>query len=115
MRKVITYFENPMQVMFADPDNCDEWLYGIGYKDEIICGCCGAVFKTKSICERVPEYNVFPIRPYADWDDLTDAIYGGEKPWSGERDMALSAAEDEEEWANEVNSIIYSHSNEATP
>ncbi len=34
------YFERPTQVKFFDPHTGDQ-LAGIGYENEIICGCCG--------------------------------------------------------------------------
>ena len=72
------YFETPVQVMFADPDNPGEWLAGIAYKNEIICGCCGGIFEISEIVEMSDGYSAHPIYPYAYWNDLSDEIvYGG--------------------------------------
>jgi hypothetical protein len=43
------YFETPKQVMFHDIDNPHSWLVGIGYKDEIICACCGGVYEIAEV------------------------------------------------------------------
>jgi hypothetical protein len=99
-------FDIPTQVMFADPDNYDEWLFGIAYKDEIICGCCGGVFEISDVIKMAPEHIIEPIRQYKEWTNISDAIYGGEKPWSEERELALSDAEDIEAWANSINDEV---------
>ena len=39
-----TYYYEPTMVKFEDPDS-DGWLYGIAYKEEIICACCGGIFE----------------------------------------------------------------------
>jgi hypothetical protein len=45
-----TYYELPTMVKFEDPDN-DGWLYGIAYKEEIICACCGGTFDIAELNE----------------------------------------------------------------
>lgn len=45
-----TYYYEPTMVKFEDPDN-DEWLYGIAYKEEIICACCGSAFDIEELNE----------------------------------------------------------------
>ncbi len=72
----MNYFDEPTQVMFADPDNEGEWLVGIAYKDEIICACCGGVFEIADILEAVSEGEQ-AIYPYKDWADISDGICGG--------------------------------------
>ena len=69
------YFDEPKQVVFADPDNEGEWLVGIAYKDEIICACCGGVFEIEDVINSVedPEKAIFP---YADWIDFRYEITG---------------------------------------
>ena len=73
------YFDEPKQVIFADPDNEGEWLSGIAYKDEIICGCCGGIFEIEDVINSVedPEKAIFP---YKDWETLEYEIKGGEPP-----------------------------------
>lgn len=40
------FFEEPTQVAFVDTTDFNEEIrYGIAYKNEIICGCCGAIFE----------------------------------------------------------------------
>ena len=71
-------FDIPTQVMFWDFfENC--YTYGIAYKDEIICGCCGGVFEISGIVEHTP-IELQPIYPYENWVNLTDEIFGGEYP-----------------------------------
>ena len=72
------YFDHPTQVMFWDEDN-HMFNYGIAYKDEIICGCCGGVFEIAGIVEHTP-IELQPIYPYENWTDLTEEIFGGEDP-----------------------------------
>ena len=73
------YFDEPKQVIFADPDNEGEWLAGIAYKDEIICACCGGVFEIEDVINSVedPEKAIFP---YKDWETLEYEIKGDEPP-----------------------------------
>lgn len=42
------YFDKPTQVKFFEP-NEGEWCYGIAYKNEIICACCGSVFEIEEV------------------------------------------------------------------
>lgn len=41
------YYDNPTQVAFLDFDG--DLSYGIAYKDEIICACCGSVFEIEEV------------------------------------------------------------------
>ena len=76
-----SYFDRPTQVVFADPDNSGEWLSGIAYRDEIICGCCGGVFSINDVIEMAREDNVnCAIHEYHEWNDIADEIVGGELP-----------------------------------
>ena len=71
-------FDIPTQVMFWDfTENC--YTYGIAYKDEVICGCCGGVFEIAEIVEHTP-IELQSIYPYENWADLTEEIFGGEYP-----------------------------------
>ena len=74
------YFDEPKQVIFADPDNAGEWLVGIAYKDEIICACCGGVFEVEDVIEMAPE-GIDPIWEYGYWNDISEEIKGGELPY----------------------------------
>ena len=75
------YFDEPKQVVFADPDNCGEWLVGIAYKDEIICACCGGIFEIEDVAQMAGEDGIVnPIYEYNDWIDIAGDICGGEMP-----------------------------------
>ena len=97
------YFKSPTQVVFADPDNAGEWIVGIGYKDEIICGCCGGVFEIDDIVEMAEEFGlVNAIYDYNDWNDIASEITGGELPEGLERNddyeiYEVAAAEEYEQ------------------
>lgn len=43
-------FDVPTQVTFIDPHD-GEQLAGIGYKNEVICGCCGMRFAVKELAK----------------------------------------------------------------
>ena len=78
-----SYFDRPTQVVFADPDNpgAGEWLVGIAYRDEIICGCCGGVFSIDDVIEMATEDGIHcAIYEYPEWNDIADEIVGGELP-----------------------------------
>ena len=69
------FFDTPTQVCFWDADG-NHWLSGIGYRDEIICGCCGGVIEIADIVEFAPEEIGDPIRVFDFWVDLTAEIAG---------------------------------------
>ena len=59
-------FDIPTQVMFWDfTENC--YTYGIAYKDEIICGCCGATIESGDFVL---------LHIYDEWLNITDEICG---------------------------------------
>lgn len=81
-----TYYNVPTQVMFyeADPDT---WSWGIAYKEDIICACCGTVLHITEIIDDFVDYAEEnkvqiskPIYEYDGWCDIVDAVYGGELP-----------------------------------
>jgi hypothetical protein len=75
------FYEEPTQVVFADPDNEGKWIAGIAYKDEVICACCGGVFEICNIIESTKESGVKnPIYEYRYWVDFVSEIVGGELP-----------------------------------
>ena len=77
--KVTKYFEVPTQVVYYDYDG-DCWKSGIGYKDEIICACCGGIIEISEIYEFAPAGIAQPIFEYNHWCDITEDIIGGEMP-----------------------------------
>ena len=81
-----TYYNVPTQVMFyeADPDT---WSWGIAYKEDIICACCGAVLHITEIIDDFIDYAEEneaklskPIYEYRGWCDFVGGIYGYELP-----------------------------------
>ncbi len=67
------FFEKPTQVKFLDPAKQRHWIGGIGYRDEIICGCCGSIFEVSELLEDNPNGVV-----QLPWIDISDEIRGGE-------------------------------------
>jgi hypothetical protein len=98
------YFDKPTQVVFADPDNEGEWIVGIAYKDEIICGCCGGIFDIGDVVDMAAEAGIkHPIYAYSDWNDIAAEITGGELPEGLERnddyEIYETEADDYEQYA----------------
>ena len=60
-------FEEPTQVGFTDP-HLNEQFAGIGYKNEVICGCCGTRYAVKVLAK-----NGITVLP---WVSIVDAIIG---------------------------------------
>ena len=78
--KNIPTFNAPTQVMFWDIYG-DHYTYGIAYKDEIICACCGGVMKISEVIADAKEDGIkTAIYDYVDWCDMREAIVGGEYP-----------------------------------
>ena len=67
------YFEVPTQVKFWD----GRYIGGIAYRDEIICGCCGGIFRISDIYEVAPDtLDNDPIVVYKGWRGLSSEICG---------------------------------------
>lgn len=60
------WYDRPTMVRFIDNDN--QTCYGIGYRNEIICACCGSTFESDEI-EIVDELP---------WTDIKKSIEQGE-------------------------------------
>lgn len=74
--KKYNYFEVPTQVKFWDVDG-DHYTGGIAYRNEIICGCCGSVFKISEIYESAPDtLEEGPIIVVHGWKGISDKICG---------------------------------------
>lgn len=70
------YFTVPTQVKFWDA-LIKDYIGGIAYRDEIICGCCGSVFKISEICEVAPDtLDNDPIVVVHGWKGISDKICG---------------------------------------
>jgi hypothetical protein len=101
-RVVYDHFDRPTQVFFWGVDGEDQYLPGIAYKDEIICGCCGGIFEISDIYELTPAEVANPIALLDHWVDLTAEIAGGAEPpiVTPYEDGAI---EDEEKFEHEAN------------
>ena len=78
-----TYFLKPAQVMYFDYREEDEprVLTGIAFRQEIICGCCGGVIDIDKLVEAGKrEGHNKVVFPYNTWEDISEAIDGGEYP-----------------------------------
>ena len=72
---MIPFFKIPKQVMFKDLDIREDYLGGIAYHDEVICGCCGQIFKIADLYETAHgEYE--PIKVFRSWVNVSDEIIG---------------------------------------
>lgn len=72
------YFYTPTQVKFFCPtDEEPQWECGIAFRDEIICGCCGAVFSLEDIYYDAECYGISneeAIKAYGLWVDFSEHI-----------------------------------------
>ena len=74
--KKYEYFAVPTQVKFWDALSKD-YIGGIAYRDEIICGCCGSIFEISEIYESAPStLEGDPIVIVKGWKGLSDKICG---------------------------------------
>ena len=67
------FYNIPTQVMFWDSD---EYVAGIAYRDEIICGCCGGIFEIETVVEIAQEEDKVPMYEFDSWVSLHDEICG---------------------------------------
>jgi hypothetical protein len=70
------YYNYPTQVLFrckTDDIYEEEWLAGIAYCDEVICGCCGAVISCEDI-EFIEELKWVEIHREIGGDELLDKM-----------------------------------------
>ena len=73
-------YDSPTQVMFYD-FNESQWVSGIAYGDEVICGCCGSVFSLEEIHAEAAEDGLESgVYAYSNWIDISEEIMGGELP-----------------------------------
>lgn len=76
--KKYNYFGIPTQVKFWDYEG-GHYLGGIAYRDEIICGCCGGIFRISDVYEVAPDMlEEDPIVVYDTWVGLSSEICGDE-------------------------------------
>ena len=60
----------PRQVLWWDYDG-HYYRYGIAYRNEVICSCCGAIEEISDIEEFCPQ-SLIPILELGDWYDLEE-------------------------------------------
>ena len=74
------YYKTPCQVRFVDCGDPNDITicYGIAYKDEIICGCYGAILSIDGIIKDAEKAGVHwdDAVVELEWVDLTDIIKG---------------------------------------
>ena len=71
-----TYFDRPTQVaVMIVYDEEVETFCGIGWRDEVICGCCGIVFDRDSLAEDGAVFKRLP------WVSISEGIAGGIDPF----------------------------------
>lgn len=68
-------FPIPTQVKFYNIDE-DNWLNGIAYNMEVICGCCGGVIPLEELYdEEILEREEYPVRILTNnWVDISDFL-----------------------------------------
>lgn len=86
MKKEMRHFyEIPVMVQFRDPrwEFCDgedgserSWIYGIGYHDVIICGCCGVAFDIEELLEDAEAAGIDLQYRELPWRDIKNEIKG---------------------------------------
>ena len=68
-----TWFEKPVQLKFW-LEGEEDYCWGIGYRDEIICACCGTVVSLDEFYTQDFPEEIVPIAVYKDWVDFSDEI-----------------------------------------
>lgn len=78
MTEIKTHFDRPTQVMFYDLD-AEDYVGGIAYGSEIICGECGGIVCIKELIEDVREQapDKVPIKKLS-WVNISEEIMGEE-------------------------------------
>jgi hypothetical protein len=74
------YFKKPTQVWFVNLTESDIYYTGIAYRDEIICGCCGGIYKIADIFEVANEEGLTNPIVRMDWISLDNEIRGDMTP-----------------------------------
>lgn len=73
------YFDIPTQVRFFCPTEEDKpaWENGIAYRNEVICGCCGAIFTFEDIFNDARDYGIpeeQAVQIWEMWVNFSDYI-----------------------------------------
>ena len=62
------YYEVPTQVRWFNADD-KNWIGGIAYRNEIICGCCGSILELN-------EFEEGEVVEFRDWVNIEEKIRG---------------------------------------
>lgn len=73
------FFNKPTQVKFWDGEE-KQYVGGIAYQDEIICGCCGSIFEILDIYDNAQDDGMTAIIEYDYWGNISDEIIGDDYP-----------------------------------
>lgn len=93
------YFEQPVCLLYYDANESNEevehfhYCFGIGYKNTIVCGCCGAHCDIADIIADAIADKVEPFYVFPEWIDLADALYLVNISPEEWEDVLVSAAE----------------------
>lgn len=69
------FFEVPTQVKFYEAAE-EDYIGGIAYKNEIICGCCGLVFEISDVIAEAEEDGIEEPIIKLPWIDIQSEIIG---------------------------------------
>lgn len=70
---------SPLRLFFWDTADKD-YVGGIAYRNEVICGCCGSIFEISDLLDDAEEDGVQAIYEYKLWVDLSEMIAGEAYP-----------------------------------
>jgi hypothetical protein len=70
-----TYYEYPTQVKFYD-SLTEEWLGGIAYQHDIICGCCGGFVDIQGVLNDGAEDGIVVPIVELSWTSISNEIKG---------------------------------------
>lgn len=69
------FFEVPTQVKFYEAAE-EDYIGGIAYKNEIICGCCGSVFEISDVIAEAKADGIEEPIIKLPWIDIQSEIIG---------------------------------------
>lgn len=69
------FFEVPTQVKFYEAAE-EDYIGGIAYRNEIICGCCGSVFEISDVIAKAEEDGIEEPIIKLPWIDIQSEIIG---------------------------------------
>lgn len=69
------FFEVPTQVKFYEAAE-EDYIGGIAYRNEIICGCCGSVFEISDVIVEAEEDGIEEPIVKLPWIDIQSEIIG---------------------------------------